>query len=118
MLDGSWEGFKGENYIEMLAERWNFMAETYLKNRDRIILIRYEDFLTNKVKAIADLAVKLQMNPYIDISDKVNIQYQPSGVVEHNFEQFFGDNLIRIEKICAGHMEELGYSLTQKLKTT
>jgi hypothetical protein len=110
MLDGSWLGISGDNYIEMMAGRWVLIAETYLRNREKMLLIRYEDFMKDKIGAIAGLAQLLGLPQLRDIADKVDIQYQPRGNREVTWERFFGqENLGRIERICGGPMTALGY---------
>jgi len=117
VIDGRWLGIKGENYIEMLAERWNLMVDVYVENRDKIILAQYEDFLKDKVGEISRLASELNLTQVNDISDKVDIQYQPRGDREINWQDFFGaDNLARIETLCSRRMVLFNYPLTVQQK--
>jgi hypothetical protein len=110
VLNGSWLGLKGDNYIEMMAARWNLMSDVYLKNKGTMIMIRYEDFLKDKVGEISKLAKALAQVPVNDISDRVDIQYQPRGMHGVSWESFFGsENLSRIERICAKQMDFFGY---------
>lgn len=111
VFDGSWMGFQGENYIEMLAERWNYMVDSYWKNQDNILLVKYEDFLQNKSGEIGRIVRALGLIPKYDISKKVDIQYQPAGQNKNiNLEKFFGlKNLDRIEKICGERMKLFDY---------
>jgi hypothetical protein len=110
ILDGVWLESHGKNYIEVLSERWNFLADIYLKNTDKIILIRYEDFIVDKVGEITRLAKKLGLNPVIDISQMVDIQYQPKGNRNVNLESFFGQrNLMQIEQLCGDRMKLFQY---------
>ncbi len=111
VFDGRWLGLNGENYIEMLAYRWNYTAEIYLKNQDNIVLVKYEEFVKNKIYEIEQLARKLGLKPVKDISDKVNIQYQPAGGNKNKkLSTFFGkDNMARIESICGDKMKLFNY---------
>ncbi|MCL1469347.1 sulfotransferase family protein [Argonema antarcticum] len=111
IFDGTWLGIKGENYIEILAERWNYTANVYLQNRDQILLVKYEDFVKDKIGEIARLAEKLGLQPVKDISDKVDVQFQPAGGNKNvKWKQFFGeDNLARIEGICGEKMKQFNY---------
>lgn len=111
VLDGRWLGLDGENYIDMLAQRWNLATDVYLNHTDRIILIRYEDFVADKEGEIAQLAMRLDLDPVRDITDKVDIQYQPRGCNRGvPWLDFFGaDNLTRIETICTDRMRQFGY---------
>lgn len=110
ILDNSWFGLKGENYIEMMAERWNYTADAFLKNQDKIILTRYEEFLKDKSGEMARLAENLGLDRVNDISDKVDIQFQPRGNRNVKWQEFFGnDNLARIDRICSERMKSFDY---------
>jgi len=110
ILDGQWLGLQGENYIETLAARWNYSADIYLKNRDEIAVVRYEDFMKDKEDAIRELAKKLDLPQKNNISDKVDKEYQLRGNPNVAWRDFFGQmNLKRIEKICEWRMRKLGY---------
>jgi len=111
-IDCTWLGLRKGTYIEMLAERWNYAADVYLANYDKMILVRYEDFLKDKLFAIRILASKLLIDFKNDISDKLDIQYQPKGDRDISWKQFFGkENLRKIEFICESRMKRLGYLL-------
>jgi len=110
VLDGRWLGLEGDNYIEMLAARWNRAAEIYLAHSDRIALVRYEDFLEDKIGEITRLATRLGFEPIHDIADRIDVQYQPRGDREVSWPAFFGpENLARIERTCGDVMERFGY---------
>ena len=86
------------------------MSQIYLKNAHQIEMIRYEDFLENKKQSIENLAAKLALRVQFDISDKVNVQYQPKGDRSVTWLDFFGkENLARLEKRCKNMMEHFGY---------
>jgi len=111
VIDSRWLGLQGDTYIEMLAARWNLAADVYLEHRYEMIMIRYEDFMSDKVASIEKLAQQLELPQVNDISDKVDIQYQPRGDHDVSWEEFFGkENLMRIERICKSRMKKLGYS--------
>lgn len=113
IVDNSWLGLKGENYIEMLAERWNYTADVFLKNSDQLILTCYEEFQKHKIGEIDRLAKKLELDQVNDISDKVDIQFQPRGNRNVKWHEFFGnDNLARIECICGERMNVFNYPIT------
>jgi hypothetical protein len=110
VIDGSLIGLKGANYIEMLAVRWNKAVDIYLENANNITLIRYEDFLNDKVGAINQLALQLGYDAVNDISGKVDIQFQPPGNRDVRWQEFFGTaNLDRINLICGERMQRVGY---------
>ncbi len=60
IIDGRWLGLDGGNYIEMLAQRWNYIADLYLANPDGMILVKYEDFSMNKIGKLHELASALR----------------------------------------------------------
>jgi hypothetical protein len=104
-----------ENYIGTLAHKWNLAADCYLENADKIVSIRYEDFCKDKLKSIRDIAQRLGVSEQCDISDRVDIQYQPRGNRRISWNDFFGaKNLDRIEQICGRRMAEFGYSVSLK----
>lgn len=116
MLDASiWGGKQTENYIEALAHKWNRAVDSYLCYKDRMALAKYEDFLNDKYRFIAKLAKQLGVLEKIDISDRLEVQYQPRGNRSISWKDFFGmENLMRIERICNSRMKEFGYSITDK----
>jgi hypothetical protein len=116
IIDGRWLGLKGENYIEILAARWNLMVDVYRDQANNMTLVRYEDFMTDKVKEIARLAGNLGLAQVNEITNKVNLQFQPRGNRLVSRKSFFGsDNLDRIERICSERMHFLNYQHTEKV---
>ncbi len=114
-IEGRMPSVLGNTYIEKLANRWNLAVDTYIKNKDNIVLIRYEDFCKDKVGAIAQLARKVELEPIYDISSQVDVQYQPRGNRNICWLDFFGaDNLHRIENICKDKMKLFGYKLSKE----
>lgn len=113
IIQGKFPAVSGRTYIERLANRWNLAADNYLRHRDRITLIRYEDFSRDKVGAITNLARAVGLEPVHDFGPHVDVQYQPRGNREVTWAEFFGqDNLRLIEATCAQRMAELNYPLT------
>ena len=105
----TWGGKPG-NYIDAQANKWNVAANNYLRFRDKIILVKYEDFISDKLYSIINLAKKLGIEKVNDISNKVDIQYQPKGDHNISWEDFYGtDNLRRIEGICRKNMKIFNY---------
>jgi Sulfotransferase family len=112
VLDGRWLGLQGDTYIEMAAARWNYAVDVYLEHDNEMVLVRYEDFVADKIGMIKNLARQLGIPQAHDISDSINIQYQPSGNRSISWEEFFGrENLLRIERICGGRMKTFGYQI-------
>ena len=97
------------HYVDKLADRWNRAADVYLENRKDQILIRYEDFRTDKLASIEALAHTLGLTQKGDISDKLDVQYQPRGTQVSPLEFFGAENLGRIERICGSRMREFDY---------
>jgi hypothetical protein len=98
------------NYIEVLAHRWVKTVDTYFSNKTNIILVKYEDFISDKYSTIIDLSDALSIKQKNDIQEKLNIQYQPKGNQHSTDLQFFGkENLDSINTICHDYMQELGY---------
>ena len=116
VLDGTALGFEMHNYIESLATRWNLMVEVYLKNHANMFLMRYEDFLKDKAGEICRLAKELGLAPVNDVSDQLDIQYQPRGDRNVTWSSFFGKkNLEKIQHICGDYMKVFGYSKVDEL---
>ncbi len=113
IIDGRWLGLQGDNYIEMLAERWDYITDLYLENRDRMTLVRYEDFSKDKIGTLDRLAAALGLEKKRDVSHRVDVQFQPPGNRSVRWEDFFGaENLAMIERICTDRMRELGYPVS------
>jgi hypothetical protein len=110
IVDGAWLGLDGENYVEMLAQRWNYTTDRYREFKERTDLIRFEDFLADKVGEITRLAGLLDLPRKRDVSGRVDVQFQPPGDRSVGWKTFFGvDNLARIERICGQRMERFDY---------
>ena len=109
-----WGINKTKNLVEILAHRWNKAGDSYLLHQDRMIMAKYEDFLADKNGFIEGLAQKLTIKKKFDITDNLDIQYQPRGNRFVSWEDFFGEqNLTNIETICGERMKSFGYSITK-----
>ena len=98
------------NYILNLANRWCLAVDTYLAHKSEIILARYEDFLLDKNGYIESIVEKLELHKATDISEYLDIQYQPKGNKAVNLQDYFGEaNLVEVEKICGKYMKKIGY---------
>jgi hypothetical protein len=110
VLDGSWYGVSGASYVEVLAARWQYLADAYWSTRDAAALVRYEDFVADKLGSTVRLAEAVGLEPVHDIRRWVDVQYQPRGNRTVSAEEFFGPaNLARIVGICGEGMQRLGY---------
>lgn len=112
VLDGSWLGLEGRNYIEMLANRWNTLADVYLHHRDVFHLVHFETFVAHKEATIAQLATRCGIQQRHAITEALDVQYQPRGNRKIPWRDFFGTtNLRRIEALCGSRMAQLGYTI-------
>lgn len=100
----------GSHYIEKMANRWHTASETYFSHSDDMLLIRYEDFMLDKVGSIHQLCEQAGLTVRHDISPFLERQYQPRGNRDVSWHEFFGaNNLATIERICAEPMARFGY---------
>lgn len=114
ILTGASFGSPADHYIDVLADRWVRANEVYLAARDRMTLLRYEDFDAAKRPVIERLATGLGFPVVNNISEVQDRQYQPLGDRSVTPEAFFGrDNLRRVERRCAALMPAFGYEPTQ-----
>jgi hypothetical protein len=104
-------GGEGENYVGVLAHRWNLAVDNYSAHAARTRLAKYEDFVDDKLGFLRSLAADLDLEPVADVSGKLDRQYQPAGDRGVTWSDFFGaSNLERIERICGERMARLGYA--------
>lgn len=101
ILSSDWLGDKhSTGCIASLAYRWNYCCEQFLKQKDNITLIRYEDFKNNKVEAINALAKGVGLDVVKDITSLTDHQLQSKGDNTQSWLSFFGeDNLRAIDEI-------------------
>jgi hypothetical protein len=110
VLNGVSPALPGNNYLERMAWRWRVSAEHYLRERESVRLIRYEDFRSDKVGEIKKLATDLGLKPNRDISELVDVQYQPKGRSSGSYEEFFDrEHLDMIGNIVEPLLEPFGY---------
>ena len=110
VLKGDWMGLAGDNYIEVLAHRWNKAVDVYLQHKDQMFLVKYEEFVANKEGTIHHLAQLLQLPVQQSIRHLVDKQFQPKGKHSISLGDFFGEqNLNKINSICKSRMVQLGY---------
>jgi len=111
VIDGSTLNIKYRHYISRLAMRWVIASEIYLKNKENMFLVRYEDFVQDKYESIQGIARKLRIKRKHNIDGLMNIQYQPKGVNSGmSWTEFYGEkNLSAIKQICEPYMKYFGY---------
>jgi len=111
-LDSSWSGRSSVDYITGMANRWDISAQVYLKNKDNIHLIKYEDFQKDKKSEIEKLATVLGYTHHENIEDFLDVQYQVKGNKNTDLKVFFGDeNYTKIAALCGESAEKLGYAI-------
>lgn len=111
ILECPWLDVDGDGYIERLAQRWSLAASVYLDHPDAMELVRYEDFVADKMATVADLAARLGLEHRGRIEHKLDRRYQPKGR-SVAWEEFFGPrNLRLIEETCAEEAGALGYEV-------
>ena len=109
-----WRGkFKrgGPNYIKDLAELWleANSQDKYMYN-SRCHLVKYEDFMKNKIIFIEKLVNNLNLHKINDIKQFADIQFQPKGNSNTDLLMFFGmKNIKLIHDICGEKMMTFGY---------
>ncbi len=111
LFNNSWIGAGEGHYIEVLAERWNIIYNSYFENKEDIILIKYEDFLKDKIGVLNKLSIELGLKNITDISSILNNQFQPKGKNRKiDSKDFFGKtNYQKIENICKDNLMRFKY---------
>ena len=101
------------NHVGVAARRWNIAVDNYLPYAERVTVVRFEDFLDDKVATIDRTARRLGIRHRADISDRVDVQFQPRGNRDVSWIEFFGaENLRTIERLCSPRMQQFGYEPT------
>lgn len=67
------------SFLETYARRWNAALFPYFMSPSSVVVIRYEDFLLDKLQSTTNLAKSLGLHVKNDISDIVDKQFQPKG---------------------------------------
>ena len=101
VVDGQRYGLYDSNPVIALLRRAiesHKICEKLSRNLgERIVVVRYEDFLQDKTQYIHQLAERLNLKVSSDISSKMDVQFQPRGDSSVDFASFFGaDNWPRI----------------------
>lgn len=111
LFSNHWLGGNKQQYIEVLSERWNIIMDSYFENQKDIILVKYENFLKDKIGILNKLSKELGLKNTDDISTLLDKAFQPKGKNStQNPIEFFGEeNLNIITRICKINMEKLGY---------
>jgi hypothetical protein len=110
ILSGSDLGMPSMHYVETLAQRWVKAIEIYLREPERYIQVRYEDFKREKKRCIERLSSELGLSAGRPFEHLLDYQFQMAGRPASSLHEFFGDeNLNRITKHCEHAMSKIGY---------
>ena len=109
ILAGSDLGLPPQHYIDVLAKRWLRATEIADILKNRLTIVRYEDFSRDKRGTVEHLAGDLSFPVTEDISAIVDRQFQPRGRGADP-KAFFGENYARITAICGAKAKEYGYT--------
>lgn len=119
LSDGGWRPivenrhFDGDadDHITSLAQRWAETTAIYRRHRDRLTLVRYEDFMADKEGCIRQLSDRLNVPQENDIRPLLDVPFQPRGqhrsVPPASF--FSAEGLAIINRECADGMDALDY---------
>lgn len=109
ILAGDDLGLPPQHYIDVLARRWLRAAEIAEQLKDRLVLVRYEDFARAKQATIERLAGALSLPVVEDIAAIVDRPFQRQGRGADP-KEFFGENYARIGRICGQEAARHGYA--------
>ena len=104
-------GIEAENHITSLAVRWCRTAKIYLRHSERLHLVRYEDFVSDKLGTISSLANQLGIQQKKDIRPFLDVPFQPRGDNRATPPQtFFSEQALDIiHNRCRREMDALDY---------
>jgi len=104
---------KDRTYVEGLATLWQWgvdaLERTQALGWDPLV-VRYEDFLDDKLETIHSTLASLDIPVKMDVSPFLDRQFQPKGNHSVSLPDFFGlDNLSRIESITKTGRHRFNY---------
>lgn len=103
------QGFD-DHVIKSLALRCNRCLEIAIEAEKKgTLVVRYEDFLEDKLSFIQDVAQKLELPEVKDIGHLLDVQYQPKSVITDNEAFFSSENVAVINAICYDAMQHFDY---------
>lgn len=101
ILTGDDLGIESSNPIEVLAHRWNRSNSSYLNNKGRYILIKYESFNADKSGCLKRIALSTNLHFSNDITHLTEKNFQPKGDNSLKRLDYFGDeNYQIIKNLC------------------
>ena len=101
----------GDHVVESLARRCNEclkIAEKAKSDPDTVV-VKYEDFLSDKRGFIETLAKHLSLAHGRDIDHLLDVQFQPKSKVSRFEDYLSKDNIQLIDEICKASMAGFGY---------
>ena len=108
VLDNRWLGVGTGHYIDQLAERWCIAARLAIARRDSWMVVRYEDFVRDKITMIDSIADDFGFPVVAEIDAFLDRPFQPRGA-RRDPGEVFGRNLERITERTESLVQELGY---------
>jgi hypothetical protein len=103
--------YTGGNFFEMLVNRWLFAIKEIEKiPQDKAVVVKYEDFLEDKLKFITLLAENLNISITKDVTAKLDFSFQPRGTLVTKEEFFSPKQINYIYNKCAKEMSDYGYN--------
>lgn len=112
VLDNEWLLPREDHtsFIKSMSLRWNYIYELSLRHQEYLNVVKYEDFLENKVEFIEKLCASNKLSSGSTFHDQVDHQYQSKGDNSLSWEAYFGEeNLSVINSICEEGIKYFGY---------
>jgi hypothetical protein len=95
---------EADDHITALAKRWAVTTDIYLRNQERLHLVRYEDFVADKRGTIDALADRLGIPTRANIEALLDVPFQPRGVHRSTpVDEVFSSRAL---ELIAHHCEE------------
>lgn len=110
ILSGALPPERGATVAEVLAHRWRRAAGEYLQNPGGFTLIKYEDFLQEKLETLRTGLTELGLRQKVDVAQWVDHQFQPKGkstVATH--ERIGRGTWDSVTDICRRELIHFGY---------
>lgn len=100
----------GENYMENLSLRWLRCVELYERSKNRLQLVKYEAFNSDKASELKSICAALGLEVRKAVEPHCDTQFQPKGQEVKDFKEFLGaDNYSIVRKICSPAAKQFGY---------
>ena len=101
---------QSDHYVESLALRWQCIANVYRSRPESMVLVRYEDFCTDKTGVVDSVCATLGLSAQGDIAHLLDHQFHSRGQRDVDLTAFYGErNLNLITNLCRDGMEYFEY---------